>query len=114
MSSALLTNPDCDVPDFTRPPWDETILVMLRNRVHTRWNGIWLSEHCRKTGQIRYEVYALDSSKKQALSRENRLALAQLKLDETGGLPNKIDLAIGMKAMIIQNMATNAGLANGS
>ena len=42
----VLSNPDCDVPDFTCPPWDETILITPCNGVCTRWNQIWLSEHC--------------------------------------------------------------------
>ena len=59
-------------------------------------------------------MYALDNTKTCALSREERLAIARLKLDRMGGLPNKVDLVIGMKAIIIQNMAMNAGLANSS
>ena len=39
---------------------------------------------------------------------------AHLKLDEMQHLPNKVELAVGMKAMVLMNIATGADLANGS
>ena len=37
-----------------------------------------------------------------------------MKLEQTVNLPNKVDLAVGMKTMVLQNIATHADLANGS
>ena len=37
-----------------------------------------------------------------------------MKLEQTANLPNKVDLAVGMKTMVLQNIATHADLANGS
>ena len=36
-----------------------------------------------------------------------------LKPDDTSSLPNKIDLAIGMKVMVLLNIDTDSDLANG-
>lgn len=110
----ILTNPKCIVPDFSRPPWDNAILVTPRNSVRTKWNEKMLHAYCRKNNNTRYIVYANDSTGKNALTCEDRLAIAHLKLDKTGRLPNKLELARGMKAMVLENIAPNAGLANGS
>ena len=110
----VLTNPDCDVPDFSRPPWNDVILVTPCNGVRSIWNERALEAHCRRTGHTHYIVYAEDTCQQKKLSAEERLAIAHLKLDKTNSLPNKIDLAVGMKAMVLENIATGADLANGS
>jgi hypothetical protein len=73
-----------------------------------------LSLHAKKNGQIKYLLYAADSCKHGPLTRQQRLEIAHLKLEQTNNLPNKVDLVIGMKAMIITNIAPAADLANGS
>jgi hypothetical protein len=110
----VLTNPNCNIPDFSRPPWDNVILVTPRNSVRTGWNERMLLAHCRKMNQTRYIVYAEDNCRKKPLTREQRLAIAHLKVDKTNRLPNKVELAVGMKVMVLENIATDAGLANGS
>lgn len=110
----VLTNPNCDKPDFSQPPWDNAILVTPRNSVCTAWNKRILHAYCRRANQTCYVVYADDTCGKNPLTQEQRLAIAHLKLDKTNQLPNKVELAVGMKIMILENMATDAGLANGS
>ena len=112
----VLTNPECNIPDFTKPPWNEVILVTLRNSVRSIWNDTMLRCHCKRTGQIRYILYAHDkcASKNQPLTRQQRLTIAHLKLEQTNRLPNKVEFAIGMKVMVLENIAPDADLANGS
>lgn len=110
----VLTNPKCDIPNFSLPPWDNVILVTPRNSVRTAWNEKMLRAHCQKTNQTHYVVYAEDTCGRNPLNREQRLAIAHLKLDKTNRLPNKLELAIGMKAMVLENIAPDAGVANGS
>lgn len=110
----VLLNPDCDKPDFSVPPWDNAILVTPRNAVRALWNAEMLIKHCKKTGNKHYVFYALDSVKGQCLSRSQRLLVANMKLTQTGNLASRVDLAIGMKAMILANIATDADLANSS
>ncbi|KAH8979449.1 hypothetical protein EDB86DRAFT_2761638, partial [Lactarius hatsudake] len=103
-----------NLPDFTRSPWNDTILITPRNAVQSLWNARMLKQHCRRTGHTRYTFYALDSCKWSPLSLQRRLEIAHLKLDKTNHLPHKVDIAIGMKAMLLYNTAPHAGLANGS
>ena len=110
----VLTNPACDRPDFSLPPWDDSILVTPRNSVRAFWNEAMLSCHCRRTGHFHFILDADDKVDNKRLSREQRLAIAHLKLEKTGHLPNRTEIAIGMKAMILQNIATDVNLANGS
>ena len=114
LKKLVLSNPECDVPNFENSPWNEAILVTSRNGVQTLWNNEALSRHCHKTGNVHYVLYALDTCNDHPLSMQERLSIAHLKLDVTNNLPNRVDLAIGMKAMIILNISTDVDLANGS
>lgn len=110
----VLTNPECDVPDFEKAPWNDAVLVTSRNGVRTLWNNMSLSRHCHITGNMHYVLYATDTCNDRPLSTQERLAIAHLKLDATNNLPNRVDLAIGMKTMILVNISTDVDLANGS
>ena len=110
----VLTNRECHIPDFSLPPWNDTILVTPRNSVRCAWNNVMLAQHTRNSGDIKYVLYAHDSCKTHPLSSQERLAIAYLKVDQTNHLPNKVELVIGMKAMILANISTDSDLANGS
>ena len=114
MKKLVLTNPECDIPDFTQPPWSDTILVTSWNCVRNRWNELMLEQHTRRAGQIKYVLYAFDRTNGQPLTKQQQLAVAHLKLDDTNHLPHKVELVIGMKAMVTMNISTETDLANGS
>ena len=110
----VLTHPDCNIPDFSRSPWSESILVTSRNGVRCAWNELMLREHTRKSSQVIYVVYANDHANGQPLTKRQRLATAHLTSDETKHLPHKIEIIKGMKAMVLMNISTDSDLANGS
>ena len=110
----VLTNPDCDIPDFQKAPWNDTILVTSRNSVRAGWNTSALESHCRSTGHIRYVLITDDRVNGEPITPSQRLAVAQFKADDTNKLPNVVELALEMRAMVLLNMATDADLANGS
>ena len=111
----VLTSPECDIPNFALPPWNEMILVTSRNSVRSSWNDFMVTQHARRTSQIRYVVYARDRRNDgQPLTKQQRLAVAHLKLDETNNLPHKVELVVGMKAMVTLNISPENDLANGS
>ena len=56
----VLTNEQCGVPDFSRPPWRDMHLVTPRNSMRITWNALKLREHCKQTGEILYVVDAED------------------------------------------------------
>ena len=112
----VLTNPECHVPDFNKAPWDEPILVTPRNSMRAMWNSASLTKHCQKTGQILYICNAEDTVGRDqlALDMEQRTTVAKMSLESLKGLDHRIEIAIGMKAMVTANIATQADLANGS
>lgn len=110
----VLSHPMCTIPDYSVPPWNDAVLITPRNGTRILWNEHMLASHCRKTGEVRYVYYARDSHKQQPLSQQQRLTIARMKPEQTARLPNKVELAIGMKAMVLLNIAPHVDLANGS
>lgn len=112
----VLTSPECAVPDFSKAPWDQAILVTPRHSVRILWNEHALAKHCQRTGNKCYIVPAEDSSREGTgdLTMETKLAIAELQDSKTGKLPPTLQMAIGMKAMVLLNIATEAEIANGT
>ena len=73
-----------------------------------------LACHCHQTGYTRYIVNATDSINNRVLTAPQKLAIAHFNLDDTNCLPGRVEVAIGMEVMILSNIASRAGLANGS
>lgn len=94
----VLSNPACEVPDFTKAPWCDATLITPQNATKDLWNSAALERHCRTSGNRKYIICSEDTVK------------------ESGDVPNNATkLAIvGMKAMVILNIATEANLANGT
>ena len=85
-----------------------------RHSVRQLWNEHAIKKHCARTGNQHYKVWAEDTSRdgRGDLSTEARLAIAEKK--DTGKLPAYVHMAIGMKAMVLLNIATEADIANGT
>ena len=107
---------ECPKTDFSCLPWSEAVLITTRHAVREAWNTARLKQHCRKTGNRRYIVSSEDyiSSSGAGLTDDMRLALARLNEMKTKKLSDRIELAIGMKAMILFNLSTEADVANGT
>ena len=114
IDSLVLGHSSCVTPDFLSPPWNDCVLITSRNAVQTLWNEQMLKAHCARTGYTRYIIYATDCARHRDLTTADRLSIAELKLDQTNRLPHKIEIAIGMKIMVLSNVAPAAGVANGS
>jgi hypothetical protein len=112
----ILTTPGCNIPDFTLPPWNDAILITPQNCVRAAWNHARLREHCKRTKNILYIVDAEDTAgrDRRPLSSTERLTMARGQYTDKKRLGNRLEIAIGMKAMITDNILTKAGLANGS
>ena len=57
----VLTNPECDIPDFSKALWDQAILVTPRHSVRNLWNEHSIAKHCAKTKNQRFRVMAEDT-----------------------------------------------------
>jgi hypothetical protein len=112
----VITNPECDIPDFNTEPWDTVTLVTLRNCVRTVWNRLSLRKHCRKTGHILYICDAEDTTgnDRQLMNIHQKVIIAGMTLEQTKKVTQRIEFAIGMQVMVTLNVATEADLANGS
>jgi hypothetical protein len=112
----IITNPKCNIPAFDKEPWKDGLLVTPRNSMKALWNSAALTKHCQETGQILYICDAEDTvgEEHRRPNMEERTTIAKIPLEDLDGLPHRIELAIGMKAMVTANVATEADLANGS
>ena len=112
------SNPVCNIPDFMKAPWCDATLIMPRNTTKDLWNAAALERHCTRSGNRKYIISAEDSDtvkeSGEVPNKETRLAIAHLKDDTTKNLKMRVELAIGMKAMVILNIAMDTNLANGT
>ncbi|KAJ3924427.1 MAG: hypothetical protein NXY57DRAFT_875562, partial [Lentinula lateritia] len=100
--------------DFTDAGWATATLITPRNAARKRWNAAALWRHCHSKGTRLYSCPAEDTIGGAPLSPAQRMMVAHKKVKETGNLPHRVELAVGMKAMVVLNIATEADLANGT
>ena len=100
----VLSSPECDIPDFSSPPWSEAVLVTHRNAVRAAWNRAALRKHCGQTGNLLYICDAEDTvgDGHAPLNMEQKVIVASMKLGDskkskgTKKLRHRIEIAIGM------------------
>ncbi|KAF5321196.1 hypothetical protein D9619_001956 [Psilocybe cf. subviscida] len=116
LKKLVLTNPQCERPDFSQAPWNDAILVTPRHAVREEWNYYSLVKHCKLRSKVRYIVPAEDEEKGvlDGPCMAARLATASLDEKKTGKLRHRLEIAIGMKAMVLVNLAVEADIANGT
>jgi hypothetical protein len=116
LNEMVLTDPRCSKPDFSCAPWNNAVLVTPRHSARVRWNDAAVHKHCQDSGNILYVCNAEDtvgSSNREPTMKE-RFQVAGMTETHTGKLPHRLALAVGMKAMVVLNIATEADLANGA
>jgi len=116
IQSLTLNHPNCPKTDFENSPWLDAILITTRHTVREAWNAACLKRHCRKTGNRRYIVSSEDYIKGTGatLNDSARLLVAALTEKDTKNLSDRIELSIGMKAMVLANISTEGEVANGT
>jgi hypothetical protein len=68
--SLVLSNDQCDVPDFSVTPWNDAILITPWNSVQMYWNNHAVVKHCISTKNTLYICNAEDSSHGCGLNME--------------------------------------------
>ncbi|KAJ3806137.1 hypothetical protein F5876DRAFT_19146, partial [Lentinula aff. lateritia] len=76
--------------------------------------GAALHRHCKLHATRLYSCPAEDTIGGIPLSNEQLLCIARLDSKRTGNLEHQVEIAVGMRAMILANIATEADLANGT
>lgn len=117
----VLTNPSAVLPNFAVPPWSDACLVTPRHAVRQQWNEAALRKHARLTGGTVLLCKAHDTVNGVPLSMEERYAFAlrsgkreQQSRRRKGDLPDIVELAVGMKVMVTQNVKTDLDITNGA
>ncbi|KAJ7475396.1 hypothetical protein B0H11DRAFT_1917799 [Mycena galericulata] len=116
LRSLLVTEGSSTMPDWSTDPWRNAALVTPRHSVRTRWNTAALTKHCARAKQRLYICQAEDVVGREgtALNLEQRIIVAGMSVKQTGKLAERVELAIGMRAMVLMNISTEADLANGT
>ena len=120
LQSLVITNPKGVQTDFTTAPWNECVLITPRHSVRRQWNAKMLREHCKRRGVPLFICRAYDSVQGRVVTLAEKFSIAKKtnraksRSDERGGLPNVVELAIGMKVMVTFNIETDLDVANGA
>nr|GAT42598.1 predicted protein [Mycena chlorophos] len=102
--------------DWSADPWKGAVLVTPRHAVRERWNEEALRRYTAETGHRLYRFPAEDriSATGAELSAWERFYVAQAKTQQAGKLADTVPVTVGMRAMVMHNISTEAELANGS
>ena len=117
----VLTDTRCPATDFSQPPWSEAVLITPRHAVRMKWNSMKAHTKTRGIGLTLITCPAFDTVQGRQLNVNEKYALATKpkkgsrdRRHEHGGLPDEVELAIGMEVMVTFNVATDLDLANGA
>jgi PIF1-like helicase len=116
----IITNSDCPPTDFSRPPWNKALLVTPRHSVRMQWNMESAIKECALEHKQLYHFQAQDSISGRPVTLRERFLIANSNnkgsknRKERGGLPDVVDLCIGMKVMVTFNIRTDLDVSNGS
>ena len=109
--------------DFEEPPWNTAILVTPRHAVRVQWNIAALYKHCHANGQKLLVCTAEDTHNGRHLDMreicllESHRGKHNQKNNHTRtmkDLPYQIEIALGMKIMITDNIQTDLDITNGA
>jgi hypothetical protein len=111
----ILSNKECPPTDFTCPPWSGALLITSRHSVREAWNSEVLKRHCQSKSLPRYIIPAEDFLKNgETIPDQVRLEIAALGEKKTKRLRERVEVAVGMKMMVLLNLSTEADIANGT
>jgi hypothetical protein len=108
--------------NFSIEPWKSVSLITPRHAVRTRWNESAIRKHCHENGQRIYVCSSEDTigGRPLTLSEKYRLESRHLRKNKRSktrrpkDLPNKLEIAIGMKIMVTDNIETDLDMTNGA
>jgi hypothetical protein len=107
------------MPDFSSAPWNTTTLITPRHAVRERWNSRALRQWCQDHRRQIYRFHAEDTIKGKSLTREQSLLLELKMADRTHhgtwkSLPSTMEVAIGMRVLVTENIEKELDLTNGT
>ncbi|KIK22945.1 hypothetical protein PISMIDRAFT_101620, partial [Pisolithus microcarpus 441] len=115
LRTLVLTNPVAHMPDFTMSPWADASLVTPRHAMCQQWNNAALCKHVCLSAGIIFVCAADDTVKGEWLSLEEHFAfVSQMNggHHQKGNLPDSVEISLGMKVMVMQNVETDLDIMN--
>ncbi|GLB44644.1 putative G-quadruplex DNA unwinding [Lyophyllum shimeji] len=119
----IVGHPGTQAPDFGEEPWSNASLVTPRHAVRTEWNSAAIRKMCHDSGRQLFVCTAEDTVKgARPLTMQEKYCFESRHLQRNKGkrgrrkadLPRKIELAIGMKVMVTDNIETDLDVTNGA
>ena len=119
LHALILTKKEGPPIDFSSTCWKDAALVTPRHAVRRLWNETALLKHGKKAHRMILECKADESIKGESLTVAEKYAVyqRQINLDSTQRkqeLPQTLQMAIGMKVMVTQNVVTDLDITNGA
>ena len=115
----ILTRREAAPIDFTSSDWQDVALVTPRHAVRRLWNETALLKHGKKAHRMILECKAEETIKGERLTVAEKYAAyqRQINLDSRQrkqDLSQTLQMAIGMKVMVTQNVVTDLDITNGA
>ncbi|KAF8829472.1 hypothetical protein HHX47_DHR3001033 [Lentinula edodes] len=101
-------------PDMNSGGWQAAVLITPRHSARKRWNAAAVRRLCALTSERLYSAPAEDTSKGCVVPKDEQATIAKRSVKDTANLPHRVEVAIGMKVMVVLNIATESDLANGT
>lgn len=119
LQSLVISDPASLPTDFKVSPWNDAVLITPRHAVRYHWNESKSRKYCQQKEQPLFICPAYDTIQGRPLTLSERFAvasknMARSKINERAGLPNTVELCIGMKVMVTFNVETDLDIANGA
>jgi len=119
LHSLILTDQRCPVTDFTTSPWKDAILVTPRHTVRMQWNYATARSRAARHHISLLSCPAFDSIQGRPLTLQEKFCVAAKRNGNRGhnrqqraGLPDEVELAIGMEVMVTFNVSMDLDMAN--
>jgi hypothetical protein len=120
LRSLIIGNTNNMTADFSTHPWKHAALVTPRHAVRKRWNDEALRKVCRENGRRIYVCTADDTYQGRPLNIKEKCLLESHRTKKgsrnrvTKDLPYQVEIAIGMRVMVTENVETDLDITNGA
>jgi hypothetical protein len=120
LRSLIIGSPETstDEEDYRKDPWMDASLVTPRHAVRIQWNETAAREQCRERNQRLFICKAEDRVNGRSATLKERYCVAMRSKTDSRrrrkDLPWSVELAIGMKVLVTNNLETDLDLTNGA
>jgi hypothetical protein len=112
---------DTSTPDFTLVGWQDAPLVTPRHAVRTQWNEAATRKMCQEKGRQIFVCATEDTINGRVLTTSEKCVLEAHRGQKrkrnsrtSKDLPHQVEIAIGMRVMVTNNIETDLDITNGA